>query len=183
MVDVKEAKTIGLLTREKIVGEIKDLVGQTHACFFISFSKLAAFPFNMLRNNLRLAGSRVFITKNSLFERALTESGWQDIDTFLTSETGVVLVFDDDVVKTCKVLIEFAQENEFLQIKGGVIKDKRVSPKDITALAKLPSQEVLRGMAVSAVASPLIGFLTALNQITLKFLWAVEEIKKVKEKK
>jgi len=182
-VSLKEAKTIGLLTREKIVSEIKGLVNQAQACFFISFSRLPAFPFNVLRNNLRCLGSRIFIAKNSLFQRALTESGWQDFDDFLSLETGVVLVFDDDVIKTCKVLIEFAQENEFLRLKGGIINGKRVTAKEITALAKLPSKDVLRAMAVSAIASPLTGFLTALNQIILKFLWVTEEIKKVKEQK
>lgn len=183
MVSVKEEKKIGLLAREKIVGEIKESVNQAQACFFVSFSRLPAFPFNMLRNSLRSAEARILIAKNSLFQRALADNGWQDFDAFLALETAAVLVFDDDVVKTCKVLIEFAQEHEFLQLKGGIIKDKRVTPKEISALAKLPSQDVLRAMAVSAIASPLTGFVTTLNQVILKFLWVVEEIKKVKEQK
>jgi len=185
MITVKEkgTKTIGLLTHEKIVSEIKESVKSAHACFFITFSRLPAFPLNVLRNGLRSANSRILVTKNSLFHRALSESGWQDADTFLVSETGIVFVFDYDVVKTCKVLTEFAQENEFLQLKGGVIKDKKITPKEIAALAKLPSKDILRAMAVSAIASPLTGFVTTLNQIILKFLWTVEEVKKVKEKK
>jgi len=179
----KKAKTIGLLTHEKIVSEIKESANRAQACFFISFNRLPAFPFNVLRNGLRSAGSRILITKNSLFHRALAESGWQDPDSFLVSETGIVFVFDEDIVKTCKVLTEFAQENEFLQLKGGVIKDKKVTAKEITTLAKLPSKDMLRAMAVSAIASPLTGFITTLNQIILKFLWTVEEIKKVKDKK
>jgi len=50
-------------------------------------------------------------------------------------------------------------------------------------LAKLPSKEVLLGMAVSALAAPLSGFANVLNQVILKFVWAIEEIKKTKDKK
>ena len=52
----------------------------------------------------------------------------------------------------------------------------------ITDLAKLPPKEVLLGMAVSGIASPLTGFISTMNQMMLNFLWTVEEIRKVKDK-
>jgi len=179
----KEIKKIGLLTREKIVEEIKKGVKDTEGCFFFGFSKVGAFPFNELRNNLRDSGANVFVAKNSLFKRALDELGWEDVNSLLEAETGVVIVKDDDVVKACKILVEFTKETETLQLKGGIIKDKRVSPKELGVLAKLPSREVLIGTVVSAFASPLCGFLNTMNQIILKFVWVVEEIKKTKEQK
>jgi len=118
-----------------------------------------------------------------LFKRALNELGWEDVNSLLEAETGVVIVKDDDVVKACKILVEFTKETETLQLKGGIIKDKRVSPKELGVLAKLPSREVLIGTVVSVFASPLSGFLNTLNQIILKFVWVVEEIKKTKEQK
>ena len=179
----KEIKKIGLLTREKIVEGLKQGVKDTEGCFFVGFNKVGAFPFNKLRNNLRDSGANVFVAKNSLFKRALNELGWEDVNSLLEAETGVVIVKDDDVVKACKILVEFTKETETLQLKGGIIKDKRVSPKELGVLAKLPSREVLIGTVVSVFASPLSGFLNTLNQIILKFVWVVEEIKKTKEQK
>lgn len=178
---VKEVKKIGLLTRERIVEELKQGVKDTEGCFFIGFNKVGAFSFNELRNNLRGSGARIFVAKNSLLKRALGELGWEDINSLLEAETGVITIKEDDVVKACKILVEFIKETETLQLKGGVIKDKRVSPKELGVLAKLPSREVLIGMVVSTFASPLRGFLNASNQMILKFVWAVEEIKKAKE--
>lgn len=179
----KEAKQIGLLTREKIVEELKQGIKDTEGCFFISFNKVGAFSFNKLRNNLRDSGARIFIAKNSLFKRALGELGWEDVNSLLEAETGVVIIKEDDVVKACKILVEFTKDTEALQLKGGIIKDKRVSPKELGLLAKLPSREVLIGTVVSTFASPLSGFLNTLNQIILKFVWVLEEIKKTKEQK
>jgi len=179
----KETKKIGLLTRERIVKEIKQGVKDIEGCFFVSFNKVGAFPLNELRNNLRDSGARIFVTKNSLFKKALGELGWEDVNSLLEAETGIVIIKDNDVVKACKTLVEFTKETETLQLKGGIIKDKRVSSKELGALAKLPSREVLIGMVVFSFASPLCGFLNTLNQIILKFVWVVEEIKKAKEQK
>ncbi|MBN3040881.1 MAG: 50S ribosomal protein L10 [Candidatus Omnitrophica bacterium] len=178
----KETKTIGLLTREKIVNEIKEKAKDVSGCFFISFNKLPAYPFNTLRNNLVDCGAKVFVTKNTLFQKALKEIGW-DTAALLDTETGLVLVYDQDVVGVCKALVQFSQEFESLQLKGGLINDKPVSVNEIKSIAKLPSREAVLGMAVSGIASPLTGFLNALNQIILKFVWVVDEIKKKKENK
>ena len=180
---VKQIKKIGLLTRERIVEDLKREVKNTGGCFFVGFNKVGAFPFNELRNNLRDSGARVFVTKNSLFEKALSELGWEDVNSLLEAETGVVIIKEDDVVTTCKILVNFAKETEALQLKGGIIKDKRVSPKELVVLAKLPSREILIGTVVSTFAAPLSGFLNTLNQMILKFVWVVEEIKKAKEQK
>lgn len=176
-------KKIGLLTREKIVEELKEKVTSAEGLFFISFNKVKAFSFNGLRNNLKDSKTSILVAKNSLFKKALSELGWENIEELLDAETGIVFVNDEDVVKPCKILVEFAKESETLQIKGGVIKDRKVTPKEIVALAKLPPKEVLLGMAVSAIAAPLSGFVNSLNQIILKFVWTISEVKEAKEKK
>jgi large subunit ribosomal protein L10 len=179
----KETKKIGLLTRERIVEEIKQNLKGTEGCFFISFNKVGAFPFNQLRNNLRDSGATIFVAKNSLFKKTLGELGWEDIGSFLEAETGLVIVKDQDVAGPCKILAEFTKETEALSLKGGLIRDKKVTPKELNTLAKLPSREVLIGQVVFSFAFPLSGFLNALNQIILKFVWVIQEVKKLKEKK
>lgn len=179
----EKTKKIGLLTRERIVEDFKQRVKDTEGYFFVGFNKVAAFSFNELRNNLRDSGAKVFVAKNSLFKKALGELGWEDLDSLLEAETGVVVIKDEDVVKACKILVDFSKDTETLQLKGGVIKDKRIGPKELGDLAKLPSREILIGTVVSTFASPLSGFLNALNQVILKFVWAIEEIKKSKEQK
>jgi len=181
---------IGLLTREKLVEEVKGKIKGAKGYFFIGFNKVEAFPLNNLRNSLRSLGAQIFVTKNSLFKMAFAESDkaagmpqGRDLSDLLDTETGVVFVYDKDIVKACKALVEFSKENEFLKLKGAVIEDKKISSKEVSALAKLPSMEALLSVALSAIASPLTGFLNGLNQVILKFLWTVEEIKKKKERK
>ena len=84
-------KTLGLLVREQIVDEIKERADGVNACFFINFNKVKAFALNSARNDLKKSGANVFVAKNSLFEKAFSELGY-DASSLLGKETGVVFV-------------------------------------------------------------------------------------------
>jgi len=173
-------KHIGTIVREKIVDELKESLKQSEGCFFINFNKVKALSISQLRNNLRKTNSKVYVAKNSLLSKAF-DAKRDNIVNFVSGETAVIFVYDKDVVKTAKALVDFAKENEILKIQGGFLNDKAVSSEDLNSLAKLPPKEILLGMAVSGLASPITGFVSALNQVILKFVWVVEEIKKNKE--
>ncbi|MEI8350327.1 MAG: 50S ribosomal protein L10 [Candidatus Omnitrophota bacterium] len=176
-------KRIGQVAREKIIEEIRTDYQKSEGCFFVNFNKVKASSISQLRNNLRVGAAHIYVAKNALLQKAFDEVDKQGLAGFLNGETGVVFVYDKDIVKTCKALVDFAKENEILQLKGGFLKNRKITTEDVAALAKLPPKEVLLSMAVSALASPVTGFLSTLNQIVLKFVWVLEEVKKTKEKK
>lgn len=171
---------IGTIVREKVVSELKENLSQSEGCFFVNFNKVKAFSISQLRNNLRTIKSKVCVAKNSLLSKAF-DANSESIASFISGETAVIFVYDKDVVKTAKALVDFAKENEILKVQGGFLNNKAVSQADLNALAKLPPKEVLLGMAVSGLASPITGFVSTLNQVMLKFVWTVEAIKKNKE--
>ena len=173
-------KHIGTIVREKIVDEIKESVQQSEGCFFVNFNKVKARSISQLRNNLRTTKAKVYVAKNSLFSKAF-DTNRDNVANFINGETAVIFVYDKDIVRAAKALVDFAKENEIIRVKGGLLKDKAVSAQDLNSLAKLPPKEVLLGMAVSGLASPITGFVSTLNHVILKFVWVVEEIKKNKE--
>ncbi len=171
---------IGLLTKKYIIEELAGKITNANGFIFISFNKIGAFPLNVLRNNLRQVESSIFATKNSLFKRAFSSSGREDLNEFLDLETGIIFVSGENVVEAAKIIVDFAKENECLNLKGAVVGLQRLTSKEVAGLANLPSKDVLLGMALSAIVSPLTGFLSSLNQVILKFVWTIEEIKKNK---
>lgn len=175
-------KRIGLTVREKIISDIKEKFKDTNGCFFVGFNKVKAFPYNSLRNKLHKLNSKILVAKNSLFKRTFAEIGWQEADSFLQRETGIVFVYDKDIVAACKTIVDFFKDSEVMDIKGGFLGGRKLGVKDVHALAKLPSKNVLLGMATRGLASPLTGFSGVLNQIILKFIWTIEELKKKKGK-
>jgi large subunit ribosomal protein L10 len=175
-------KRVGVIAREKVIDEIKENIQKSEGYFFLNFNKVKAFSISHLRNNLRTSGSKIYVTKNTLVRKAFQDSKIE-LNNLLTSETAIVFIYDKDIVKTCKSLADFAKENEILQIKGGFIKEKPVSTAELNALARLPPKEALLAQVLNGFASPLSGFISTLNQVILKFLWIIEEVKKHKETK
>jgi len=173
-------KKIGLLYREKIIEKITNSWSQKEARIFVNFSKISAFNFNILRNTLRKEGSFIFVSRNSLITRALASFVKDSINNFIDGSTGVVFVNYDDIVKISKILFDFSKENEGFILKGAVLGDKQLSFDELEKISKLPSREVLIAQAVMGIASPLTGFVATLNNILLKFLYLVEEIKNKK---
>lgn len=174
-------KRLGVVCREKIVDEIGDKFTKANACLFVGLNKLKAFDFNLLRNDLRKSDTSIMLSKNTLIQRAFTKAGKEDVEGFLQESTGVVFINTEDVVPVCKALVDFSKEKEgAIALRGGYLAERRLEEKDVESLAKLPPKNVLLGMAVSAIASPLTGFLSAMKQVPQKFVWALEEIKKKK---
>ena len=175
-------KKIGTLIRETISDDLKQQLTASQGCLFIGFNKMNAFSLTTIRNNLKNVGANVFVAKNTLVAKVFTDLGRNELNGFLSQETAIVIINDKDIVRTCKTIVDFSKENEALAIRGGFLKDKKINAQMITDLAKLPPKEVLLGMAVSGIASPLTGFISTMNQMMLNFLWTVEEIRKVKDK-
>lgn len=171
-------KKIGLLYREKAIDLVKDNWENSQACILIGFDKVSAFSFNILRNNLKRTDSKILVTKNSLMKRTLASLNITGADDLLRDPTGVVVIKGKDIVQVCKMLVDFSKENAGLTLKGGFLHEQQLSDKELISLSKLPSQEVLLAQAVMTIASPLIGFVATLNNIILKFVWLLEELKK-----
>jgi large subunit ribosomal protein L10 len=174
-----KSKTIGLAIRENIIKKVQERVSSSSVYFFVGFSNVKSSSLSQLRNQLRLVDSYVFVAKNSLINKALEGLDLEKLEDYLQGETGIVSVYNEDIVKPCKAIVDFAKENEAFAIKGGIIEGRKINKEELESLAKLPSREVLLGQAVSGLAAPLTGFLACLNQIILKFVWVADEIKKV----
>jgi large subunit ribosomal protein L10 len=72
-----------------------------------------------------------------------------------------------DVSAVAKALRDFAKSTPTLVVKGGVLDGKALSLKDLTALADLPSRDVLLARFAGLLASPMTtmaGLLKAIPQ-------------------
>lgn len=172
---------LGVLVRSRVSQDLKALLTHSNGCFFVGFNKMSAYAINVMRNRLKLAEATVMVAKNTLVKKVFEEMDITDLDSCLSQETGIVIVKGTDVVKACKALVEFTKENEKLQIRGGFIQKDKISAEMMSDLAKLPARDVLLGMAVNGIASPITGFMATMNQLVVQFLWTVDEIKTKKE--
>jgi large subunit ribosomal protein L10 len=91
------------------------------------------------------------VVKNTLTKIAATEAGVADqIGDLLTGPSAIAFV-NGDVVEAAKGLRDFAKANPALEIKGGIIDGKSMTPAEIDRLADLESRDVLLAMLAGAM--------------------------------
>lgn len=126
------------------------------------------------------SGSEYKVCKNTLFRIALGEAPFkEELKEALKGCTGVVFGYDDPVVAVKKTL-EYAEKNEKLKIKQGVVEGKVYSLKELKEISKLPSKSVLLGMLLGGMSSPLTKMAYAMQAVNQKLLYALEALKNKK---
>jgi len=170
---------IGRFYRERLIKLVQEGAEDAQAVLFVNFKGLSASQVNFLRISLKDKNARMLVAKNRLIRKALQGQDFDPLQ-FLTAETAIIYP-RGDIAEVAKVLFDFRKENEKFEIKGGCIKERVLNGKELEGISKLPSRGVLLGMAANCMVSPISGFVNGLNQIILKFVWAIEEIKKTKE--
>jgi len=97
------------------------------------------------------------VVKNTLTKIAATEAGVADqIGDLLTGPSAIAFV-NGDVVEAAKGLREFARANPALEVKGGIIDGRSMTPAEINRLADLESRDVLLAMLAGAMKASMAG--------------------------
>lgn len=116
-----------------------------------------------LRNDLRAAGVKYFVVKNTLLRLAAKETGLDELDSILHGPTAIAL--SEDAVAPAKVISDFAKDNEKFEIKSGFMDGKILSMDEITKLAKTPNKETLIAKMMGSLNSPISGLARLLSTI------------------
>lgn len=141
---------------EASVNNLRELLAGAQTFFLVDYQGLSAGELNRLRAELRQAGGRLLVAKNTLLNVVLTEQGVEGMSEVLRGPTALVLVGDDPVAPA-KVLSDFAKEHakELPAGKGGMLQGKGVDPEAIARIAKLPAREQLQSELLGVMLAPL----------------------------
>jgi len=156
-------------TKEQIVSELQEKLKQAKLGVLTSFNAMNVEKMEALRNTLRKSDAELKVVKNTLLGIASRETDFSVLADHFKWPVAVVLSYKDPVAPT-KALIEFAKKNPELEIKVGVLDGKLLTKSDLTALAELPSKEVLLGKLVSVMAAVPTSFVTVLSGVPRSFV-------------
>ena len=117
-----------------------------------------------LRKDIRNVNAKYSIIKNNITKRALAECGLEGLEDKLEGPTAVI-ISKDDYLEASKIIYKFSKDNEYYEIKGGIIDGKVMSKDEIITLAKLPSRETLLSMLAGALLGNISKFAVALNEV------------------
>ncbi|MGE5591556.1 MAG: 50S ribosomal protein L10 [Bacillota bacterium] len=171
--------------KEALVAEIKEKLGRAKSVVLVDNKGLSVSQVTKLRKKSREAGVEYRVAKNTLVRIAAKDSGipgMADISPLLEGPTTFAFGYEDPVAPA-KVISNFIKDGKIttLEIKGGWLEGRVLTPADIKALADLPSREVLLAQVVGGMQAPMYGFAGSLAAVLRQFAYAVEALRQQRE--
>ena len=148
----------------KEVDELAEKIKEAKVVLLTDYRGINVEDVTDLRAKLRGTNTEYKVIKNNITRRALEKCGFDGLDEKLEGPTAVILGYND-YLETSKIIYEYAKENEFYKIKGGIIDSKVVSAEEIVTLAKLPSRETLISMLAGALLGNVSKLAVALGEV------------------
>jgi len=137
-----------------VVEEIQTKLDEADAAVLTEYRGLTVSELAELRASLRPTGTQYKVFKNTLARRAIEGRGLDTITDLFEGPVAIAFV-QGDAAAAAKALREFGKNHEALVVKGGLLGERVITPNEITALADLPSREVLLTQIAGLFQQPL----------------------------
>ena len=148
---------------DEIAGNLDGAVGVVLA----EYRGLTVEQDTRLRKQLREAGVKYKVYKNTLVKRAIAGSTFESLNDDLTGPTAIA-ISDTDATAPARILANFAKEAEALVLKSGVVEGNYYDTDGIKQLATIPSRDELLSKLLGSIQSPIANFARVVQQIADK---------------
>lgn len=140
-----------------VVDEVRGRLADAEATILTEYRGLTVAEMAALRQALSAAGGDYKVYKNTLVKLAVAGSRHEPLAELLQGPTAIAFV-SGEISAVAKALRDYARTHPALVVKGGLHGEGLLSASDLTALADLPSREVLLAQLAGAIAAPLRQF-------------------------
>ena len=165
--------------KEAVVAELADDFSKAKSMVITDYLGLNVEEMTELRKKLREAGVEYKVVKNTLAKIAAEKAEVKDVDQFIVGPTAIAFGLDD-VVSPAKILVDFAEEHEDLEIKAGTLNGGIIDEEKVESLAKIPSKEELLSKAFAGMKAPMTGLVNVLQGNVRGLVQVLNQIKEQK---
>lgn len=139
------------------------------ACFgvIVDYKGINVADDTALRKELREAGVKYSVVKNTLLNFAVKEAGLEGLSSVLSGTTAIA-TSEDDYTAAARILGKYADGHDNFTIKSGFMDGEIVDIETINSLAKLPTRDVLLATVLNAFNAPIAAFARAVQAIVDK---------------
>ena len=148
--------------KEKVIAQLAEKLSRSQALIITDYRGLSFQELTVLRNRLRGESCGYHVVKNRLVRLAMEKGGIPFPETLFDGPTGIGFCYRD-VVGPAKALVEYAQENPTLSIRGGIMEHQILTGAEITSIAQLPSRETLLAQLIGQLQTPIVHLASTLQ--------------------
>lgn len=162
-----------------IVAKVKELIDNSNAVYLTDYSGITVSDINNIRTEFRKEGIKYKVFKNTLFKRALNESGkYKRLSDHLVGMTGYAFATYDNPVAPAKIIKKYFDNIQKLSMKACYIDEQYYDGSSLNELASLPSKKEIIAGIMGSLDSPAAGIVGAINAVMRDLVSVIDEISK-----
>lgn len=144
-----------LESKKAKVEQLTELLKGSVSGVIVDYKGITVDEDTQLRKELREAGVKYFVEKNTMLKRAFNNIGIEGFDEVLNGTTAIALSADDQTAPA-RILGKFAEkdENKF-NLKAGFVEGVVYDAAGVQKLSKIPSKDVLLAQLVGSLQGPI----------------------------
>ncbi|MBQ6304653.1 MAG: 50S ribosomal protein L10 [Clostridiales bacterium] len=131
-----------LAAKQQRVEDLTSALKGATTYVFVATRGLTVAQDTEMRAELRKAGVKFEVIKNTVLRRVFADLGFEGLDDVFKGPTAVG--YSDDIIAPAKVLAKYSKDIEPMEIKGGIIDGKVASIDEVIALSQVPDPETLQ---------------------------------------
>jgi large subunit ribosomal protein L10 len=147
--------SVKAIERKKVeVAALVERMQNSKSFVIVDYSGLTVEQVTKLRVELLENNCEIAVIKNNITKRAAQELGFGEIAETLVGPNAVAFS-NADSVSAAKIVYDFAQKNEALDLKVGVVDGEFMDNEKIQVIATIPSRDVLLTMIAAGLLQPI----------------------------
>ena len=158
--------SLNLNDKKAVVAEVAAKVASAQTIVVAEYRGIQVGHLTQLRAKARSQGVYLRVLKNTLARRAVEGTAFSGLASEMTGP--LIYSISEDAVAAAKVISEFAKTNDKLVIKAGNYAGKSLDKAGVSALASIPTREVLISQLLGIMQAPVSGFARALAALAAK---------------
>ena len=171
---------LNISQKKELVERLAKDFSEAQVSILVDYKGLNVGKMTDLRAKLREADAKIEVVKNTLLRRACENTDTALLLDLFTGASAIV-TSKTDPVAPAKIIVDFAKDNDKLEIKGGVLTGQLLDAEGVKQLAKMPSREELLGKLVCTLNAVPTSFVNVLAGVPRAFVNVLSAIKDQKE--
>lgn len=144
-----------LESKKAKVEQLTELLKGSVSGVLVDYKGITVEEDTQLRKELREAGVKYSVEKNTMLKRAFENIGMEGFDEVLNGTTAIAVSADDQTAPA-RILGKFAEKSgDKFNLKAGFVEGVVYDETGVQALSKIPSKEVLLAQLVGSLQGPI----------------------------
>jgi large subunit ribosomal protein L10 len=166
--------------KAEIIAQAKELIENSTALYLTDYSKINVADISEIRNQFRKDGVKYRVFKNTLFKRALVESGkFEKLADHLEGMTGFAFASTNPVAPA-KIIKKYNDTSQKLPLKACYIETQYYDGSKLAELAVLPTKGELIAGILGSLNSPASGIVGSIAAVIRNLVSVIDEVSKKK---